>query len=481
MTHIAMRKKKNISKPKKILPSPPPDISTRSNQHEKDSFAININHAYWPWLFLSLSIFIFFSTTEKANLTNQCLVIFKVADFFEFIRNCDFGPLEALIYDHRSTDFKDLLHWKDRPVYIALGYIFSPLAFIIDHLIQPLGLSDMLSAYRLDDRGILQKYTTLNPKLFDLLYITIAYYMTHILITLAAIYLAIRMIGLQVNNWLAIALVGALASHDLVEAGLWMVHTNIFNFVFDIFIIWGFIIGYENYQKPLNAKIILFACIVAAGLLTYPKIIIAIAMFLIGQIIAAIANKDNDNGKTGYIIGKNEIEKFIFMSAIAFMPFMIWNLYLKLWLNLTPHDVLLEEYNQFQWFINDFNQGVLLSTFFERLINYITSQLALIFPLSLFIVCTLGMFLLMGWLKIRQLSDYILMGCLFGCLGIWGFNFLQGYNGARLTIGVLLASYIFIARLGVLANKQSIAAVILLTVMITQLYLAISGPTISLK
>lgn len=379
----------------------------------------------YAWIAVVLAIVAIFLFTEKARDTGciHNVVIYGVA---VLPHNCD-SPVLArrlLSFDEFYTEYHS---WKGRPVYHAYGMVAG----------------NALVPFALPLLAVLLPGTQSKERLwvFALVFnFHLAYFLLNIAVVLACAWIAIRVSGLPPGSPAAIALAAAVASTDIVEGGVWLLHTNIFNLLAAFGAVLFVVLGMQ--RVLLSRGAVLFGgTAIGLGILIYPALAVLAPAYIAGRLFARY-RIDGD----GMSLGDDALETCLFLAAVAVFPLIWWacNRYL-----LDSSTYMTADRGQFVWVLNSFHDGTFLksvarhfSTFSSQIQRHSGSEAGLaVISIALLMV-------LNGRKALREeIADPVIWAVLIASLGVLSFNFLQGYYAARMHVAATYVLYVIVARL----------------------------------
>lgn len=391
------------------------------------------------WLVAILACVALFLFTDKAQDT-ECIHNVFVYDVAVLPHNCDALSMADKLLDFESF-YVTYHNWKGRPVYHAYGAIAGsalvPVAYPIWAALYP----------GVKTKNQLKKFSaSFNFHL--------AYFLLNIGVVIACAWVAIRVSGLETASWPAVALAAAIASTDLVEGGVWLLHTNIFNLVSAFGTLLFIVLGMQ--RTILTREAVLWGgFLIGLGVLIYPAIAVVAPGYVAGRLLGRL-KVANDRASLG-----SEFVELVLFALMAVLPVVAWwaaNRYL-----FETSTYLTADKGHFSWAAQAWAESDTVARVLTRLGGFYAIVMkfsAAEYLLALGAIAVLA--LRNGAQGVRSLiADPVVWAVLIAMAGVLGFNFLQGYHAARLHVAAAYLLYVVIARLARTPQTEALGALCL--------------------
>lgn len=392
------------------------------------------------WHLAVVFVLIIFATTPKSENT-ECLEEIKLAKIVNFSFNCDSISLTNRLVEPERF-FVEYHNWKGRPVYFTLGYVMGNVILAPTKIVKPfISIEDELN------QGT-KKYVE------DSLHFYFTYFLMNILIVFLVSWCAIRLSGINHRSIMAAAIALAISSLDIVEAGTFLMHTNIMNLAVAIGAAMYFALG-AQFHLLERVSIYFLGSIIGLGVLAYPAFILYLPAFILGLLyyyfVSDFAQKKYPN--------KKELLNIAIVIALTSIPMLIWansNQYI-----FDTRTYLTLDKGQFQWIFESIKKPNFVTEISSRLQNYLLHVYENTkIELFLCLICSIAV--LAAALKNKTLrnipiTDIPLLGVMVALLGVLSFNFLQGYYTPRMFYSIVALIYIGIIRTAYLCKCEKLA------------------------
>lgn len=355
------------------------------------------------WILAVLAVIVLFLFTDKAEDTG-CIHNVVIYGAAVLPHNCD-SPVLArrqLSFDEFYTEYHS---WKGRPVYHAYGWVVGsalvPMALPLLAAVLP----GAQSKERLWVFALVFNYH-------------LAYFLLNIGVVVACAWIAIRVSGLPPDSPAAIALAAAVASTDILEGGVWLMHTNIFNLLSAFGAVFFILLGMQRALLS-RGEILVAGFAVGLGILTYPALVVLAPAYVAGRLIGRLRIDGEGIG-----IGEEAAEIGLFFLCVAAAPLVWWacNRYL-----LDSATYMTAERGQFVWLLEAFRAGTLpqaLSnhaySFGRQLVRHSGIEAGLA-ALSIAVLVVANGRRALG----RESTDPVIWAVLIAASGVLAFNFCR--------------------------------------------------------
>jgi len=409
------------------------------------------------WLLAVMACVFVFLFTNKAE-ESECIHNVTIYGTIVLPHNCDALSMADKQLDIR-TFYTTYHNWKGRPVYHAYGVLAGnaliPIAVPLWAALHP--------GARAKDQL---------PEFGRSFSFHLAYFLLNIGVVIACAWVAIRVSGLEITSRSAVALAAAVASTDLVEGGVWLLHTNIFNLVSAFGTLLFVVLGMQ--RAILTRSAVLWGgFLIGLGVLVYPALAIIAPGYVAGRLIGRLRVPGGRTPLTGEIM-----ELAMFAAAVA-LPVLAW------WaVNAFIFDTgiyVTADRGQFSWLPQAWAEGKLGPALLRHAVDYfngVTHVSAAEYLLSL------GAIAILTWRHgaggVRALAlDPVVWAVLISMAGVLGFNFLQGYYAPRLHVAAAYLLYVVIARMARTPRAAPLGVVCLFAIAGYQMVNAILTVTVS--
>jgi len=377
------------------------------------------------WLFAVLACIAVFLFTDKSKDTD-CIHNVFIYGVVSLPHNCDALSMADKLLDF-TTFYTTYHNWKGRPVYHAYGAIAGsalvPIAYPLWALLYP----------GVKTKKQLKKFS----RSFNF---HLAYFLLNIAVVIACAWVAIRVAGLRTDSWPAVALAAAVASSDIVEGGVWLLHTNIFNLVAAFGTLFFAVLGMQR-TILTRGTVVWGGFLIGLGVLIYPALVLLAPGYAAGRIIGRLTI-ENDRAP----LAREFLELLLFALAVA-LPIVAWWSANRFVFGTATY--LTADKGQFSWLPKAFADGEGLSYIARRLEGFYALVMkfsAAEYYLALGAIAVLA--LRYGVNGIRALAaDPIVWAVLIAMMGVLAFNFLQGYYAPRLNVSAAYLLFVVVARL----------------------------------
>lgn len=387
------------------------------------------------WLVAVALVMVFFLFTPKAE-ENACIHNTTFFGAAVIPHNCDSVSMVNELGDIGGYLTEPNV-WKGRPLYMLSGYALGQALMPITKPVWTLLLKRNSEA---------QSYKKSFGKNFHL---HVAFILFNMVIVFAAARYAIFLSGLKTTQLTAIALAISVASVDLVEGFLYVLHTSLFNYVSAIgaaaYVAFGIT---ARLRMPLQDA--LLGVLIGIGVLMYPAIAILVPAYIVGIVYGHWVLDHKGDGRQSLLA-----HVVLFGVGAVALP-VLWML-LNSYVLATSTYATASEYGQFAWPLEALRNGTMVETSVTILVNY-TQVLVSTMKIELSLCAVAGFVLvaLGGRNRGTILKDPALFCLLIAALGVLGFNYLQGLYEPRMFMAVLALLYIAIARLSYLLKQEKI-------------------------
>lgn len=233
------------------------------------------------WHFAVILVLVIFATTPKSENT-ECLEEIKFAKVVNFSFNCDPLALTNRFEDPQRL-FTEYHNWKGRPLYFTFGYIMGNVILVPIKIFQPIiQIESELKSWAEKHIG-------------DTLHFYFAYFLLNISVVFVVCWSAIRLSGIDNRSIMAAVLALVISSLDIVEAGTFLMHTNIMNLAVAVGAALYFALG-AQFHLLGRVSICFFGSSIGLSILIYPAFSLYLPDFLCGllylYIISDFAQKN---------------------------------------------------------------------------------------------------------------------------------------------------------------------------------------------
>lgn len=394
------------------------------------------------WLFAVLACIAFFLFTDKSKDT-ECIHNVFIYGVVSLPHNCDALGMADKLIDLQSF-YTTYHNWKGRPVYHAYGAIVGsalvPIAYPVWAALYPGAVA----------KSQLRKFSA------SFSY-HLAFFLLNIGVVVACAWTAIRVAGLRADGWLAVALAAAVASSDIVEGGVWLLHTNIFNLVSAFDTLLCVVLGMQ--RTILTRRIVLWSGFaIGLSVLIYPALAILAPGYVAGRVIGRLKVEDDRMPLA------SEIVELLLFALAAALPALAWWGANRFVFGTSTY--LTADRGHFTWLPYALAEGDLvdqLSAKTSRFYHLLLKHSAVEYLIALGAIAALT--LRYGLDGVRALAtDPIVWAVLIAMAGVLFFNYLQGYYAARLHVSAAYLLFVVIARLAALKGNALPAGVCLFAI-----------------
>jgi hypothetical protein len=377
------------------------------------------------WLFAVLACIAVFLFTDKSKDT-ACIHNVFIYGVAVLPHNCDALSMADRLIDLESF-YTTYHNWKGRPVYHAYGAIAGsalvPVAYPIWAALYP----------GVETKSQLRKFSASFSYHF-------AYFLLNIGVVIACAWIAIRVAGLEIASWPAVALAAAVASSDIVEGGVWLLHTNIFNLVSAFGTLLCVVLGMQR-TILTRAGVLWGGFLIGLGVLVYPALSLLAPGYVAGRLIGRL-KVENDRTPLAHEFA----ELLLFVLAVA-LPVVAWWSANRFVFGTSTY--LTADKGHFTWIPKAMAEGKGISYVAWRLAGYygiVMKHSAAEYYLALGAIAVLTLRYGVGGVR-TLLNDPIVWAVLVAMAGVIVFNFLQGYYAPRLHVSAAYLLFVVIARL----------------------------------
>ena len=409
------------------------------------------------WLLAVLACIAVFLFTDKSKDT-LCIHNVFIYDVIVLPHNCDALSLADRLLQ-AQTFYTEFHNWKGRPVYHAYGMVAG-------HALVPVAFPLWAALYPgARAKNQLRKFSVA----FNF---HLAYFLLNIGVVVACVWVAIRISGVAIASWPAVGLAAAIASTDLVEGGVWLLHTNIFNLVSAFGTLLFVVLGMQRTIIGRGA-VLAGGFLIGLGALVYPAIAIAAPGYVCGRAIGRF-RVENDRRSL-----MEEALELLAFAAVAAAPVIAWWGANRLFFETGTY--LTVDKGHFSWAPLAFKEGKLVEQiaahwewFFGLLMKFSAAEYLL----------GLGSILLLslrgGLAGLKDLAtDPVVWAALIAMAGVLSFNFLQGYHAARLMVAAAYLPYVIVARLSRSESRRTIGTACLFVIAGYQMVDALTSVTVT--
>jgi len=399
------------------------------------------------WIFAVFFVLVFFLFTHQRQ-DSTCTHNITVYNAIELQLNCDTNSINNYAHDPVKlvTEFHN---WKGRPVYLAYG-------LIVGHALMPVAQP----VWRLLIKPWVKMKAYFNNFSRNF-HIHLGYVLLNILVVFFCARSGLRLSKVPITNVSAIALAAAIASLDLVQGGVFMFHTNLFNMVAAVGAAIYVSMGMSAHFQT-SRQVSLLGGLVGMGILTYPSIVILAPAYLVGNVYGRL-RWPTTSASWGTLASRYAL----FALSAAVLP-LLW--YVLISQVFETQVYLTAKYGQFVWILEAFNNGDLLNSLSIHLGSFLGALMSTLDTEGCLVAGALLGLAAMGGKKFWALLTTPLVFCLFiAALGVLSFNFFQGFYAPRLHISVLILAYILIAHMAYALRLHKTGALLLSAIVAYQL------------